>query len=399
MNFLLIYPSWPKLEHQTEFHLPPHGPVVMAAEIPSWVNITFVDNNKEEIQYDKNWDFIGISTMLTSQLPKAFEIAKIFREMGKDVIFGGISTMLHTQEVKKHATSVFLGEVEGRLEEVFNDQKNGELKPVYDYQWNFPKTDLIGPARRSILNYDNYNHKNVRMVDLFHASRGCRFNCAPCCTKYLGGSQFRPRSMEKVAEELATIDNNRLFIVDNSLAQDKQWEIDLFKTLIPFKKKWCCHPIQDDDEVLDYAAQAGAWYVYQAIFDTSDYIRERVKRYKSYGIAVEGTVILGMDEHDEDYIKRLIDFLLEIDLDLAEFTILTPFEHTPIKTQLEKEGRILTNDLSKYNAGNVVFQPKNMTPDKLQELYNYAWKTFYYDEPQRYKMYKLYKRIEEKPGV
>jgi hypothetical protein len=31
--------------------------------------------------------------------------------------------------------------------------------------------------------------------------------------------------------------------------------------------------IEDDDEVLDLAAQAGAWYVYQAVFDTSDFIR------------------------------------------------------------------------------------------------------------------------------
>ncbi len=27
MKMILIYPSWPKLDRQTEFHLPPHGPV------------------------------------------------------------------------------------------------------------------------------------------------------------------------------------------------------------------------------------------------------------------------------------------------------------------------------------------------------------------------------------
>ena len=30
MKFILIYPKWPKLDRQTEFHLPPHGPVVFA---------------------------------------------------------------------------------------------------------------------------------------------------------------------------------------------------------------------------------------------------------------------------------------------------------------------------------------------------------------------------------
>jgi radical SAM superfamily enzyme YgiQ (UPF0313 family) len=80
--------------------------------------------------------------------------------------------------------------------------------------------------------------------------------------------------------------------------------------------------------VLDLAAQAGAWYVYQAVFDTSDYIRERIRRYHDHGIGVEGTILLGLDHHTEDSILRLIDFLLEIDLDLAEFTVLTPFPHT-----------------------------------------------------------------------
>jgi len=45
-------------------------------------------------------------------------------------------------------------------------------------------------------------------------------------------------------------------------------------------------PIEDKPEVLNLAAQAGAWYVYQAIFDTSEYIKERIKRYHHYGIAV-----------------------------------------------------------------------------------------------------------------
>jgi hypothetical protein len=365
----------------------------MAAEIPRWVEVTFADANVQEVPFEGEWDLVGISVMLTSQLPHAFEISKRFMETGIPVIFGGIATMLHADEVAPHCTSFFFGEVEGRLEEVFDDFRKGELKAHYDYRLDFPRIETVGTARRSILDYSLYRHKGVRMVDLFHASRGCRFNCFPCCTGFLGGRQFRPRPMDRIADELATIDNDRLFIVDNSLTQEKKWEIDLFKTMIPLKKKWCYHPIEDDDEVLDLAARAGAWYVYQAIFDMSDYIRNRIKRYKSYGIGVEGTIILGTDDHDEEYIKRLVDFLLDIDLDLAEFTVLTPFAQTPIRRELECEGRILSNDYTSYNAGKVVFQPKRMTPAKLQEMYHYAWETFYHDEPQTYKMYKLFQKV------
>ena len=144
---------------------------------------------------------------------------------------------------------------------------------------------------------------------------------------------------------------------------------------------------------LDLAAQAGAWYVYQAVFDTSDYIRNRIKQYHDYGIAVEGTILLGLDNQTEDDIKRLIDFLLEIDLDLAEFTVLAPFPHTKAYSDLLKQGRIFDFDWNHYNAGKVVYHPKHMSAERLAELYQYAWDTFYKDEPQTMKMFNLINKV------
>ncbi len=396
MKMELIYPRWPKLDRQTEFHLPPHGPVVFAAAMPAEVEITFTDDNLQPLDFDASCDLVAISTMLTSQLPRAFEIAREFRARGKKVIFGGIATMLHAQEVQQHADAVFLGEVEGRFGQVIADLQRGQLQPVYDYMHQHPDINLVGTARRDILDRGLYNYRGVQMLDLVHASRGCKFVCFPCCTGFLGGKSFRPRPIDKVIAEMAAIQNNRLFIVDNSLAQDRQWLIDLFKAMAPLKKKWVSHPILDDDEVLKLAAEAGAWYVYQAVFDTSDTIRNRVKRLKEHGIGVEGTIILGTDDQSEDDIKRLVDFLIEIELDVAEFTIMTPFPHSPVRRQLEKEGRILSNDWLNYTADKVVFQPKQLTPDRLQELYYYAWDTFNADSGHQLKMGELFKQVIRK---
>jgi radical SAM superfamily enzyme YgiQ (UPF0313 family) len=396
VNVKLIYPKWPKLDRQTEFHLPPHGPICFAATVPADVELVFTDENVEEINFNEKADLVAISCMLTCQIPRGWEIADLYRKKNIPVIFGGIGTMLHAEETKAHADSVFLGETEGRFEQVLTDFKNRKLKSVYDYHRNLPDISLVGPARRNILNRKLYNYRGVQMVDLVHASRGCRFNCFPCCTPFLGGREFRPRAIDDVIRELEMIDNNRLFFVDNSMAQNDQWEKDLFKALIPLKKKWVCHPIKDDDEILDLAAEAGCWYVYQAICDTSDHIRNRVKRLQERGIGVEGTIILGTDEQDEDSIKRLVDFLLEIKLDLAEFTILTPFPQTPIRESLIKEGRILTNEWRRYTGGEVVYQPAKMTPTRLQDLYYYAWDRFYSDSSQNLKMAKLFLKVIEK---
>jgi radical SAM superfamily enzyme YgiQ (UPF0313 family) len=130
--------------------------------------------------------------------------------------------------------------------------------------------------------------------------------------------------------------------------------------------------------------------VYQAVYDTSDYIKERVKRYHDYGIGVEGTILLGLDNQTEDDIKRLIDFLLEINLDLAEFTVMTPFPHTKGYDDLLRQGRIFDFDWNHYNAGQVVFHPKHISRERLQELYEYAWESFYREESQESRMFRLF---------
>ncbi|TKJ35517.1 MAG: radical SAM protein [Planctomycetes bacterium B3_Pla] len=393
MKLKIVYPSWPKLERQTEFHLPPHGPVVFAATVPEDVDIIFEDDNVEQINFDEHVDLAAISTMLTCQLPRAFEIAAEFRARNVPVIFGGISTILHSEEVALHADSVFLGETEGSFSKVLEDFENGRLQPIYDYMNDQPDIGLIGPARRDILKRELYNYRGVQMLDLVHASRGCKFDCFPCCSGFLGGRKFRPRPVDKVIAEMEQIPNNRLFIVDNSLAQDRDWLIELFTAMKPLKKKWVSHPILYDEEVLKLASEAGCWYVYQAIFDTSDMIRDRIKMLKDFEIGIEGTIILGLDDQDVDYIKRLVDFLCENEVDIAEFTILTPFPHSPIRQQMEKDGRILHNNWIEYSADKVVFQPLKMTPDELQDVYYYAWDTFYADSGYELRMGQLFQKL------
>lgn len=393
MRLKLVYPKWRKLEGQTPFHLPPHGPVVFAASLPPWVELEFVDENVTELEFDDSPDVVALSVMLTAQLPRAVEIAAIYRTRGVPVVAGGIAVTLHAAELTGRFDALFRGESEGRIGDVLHDLRRGELEPLYDFVDSPPPIESVGIARRDILDTDGYAYRGTKMLDLVHASRGCRFNCFPCCTGMLGGRRFRPRPIEQVVAEVESIENNRLFFVDNSFAQDKGWIRELFQALIPLNRKWVCHPIEEDDEILDLAFRAGCWYVYQAVFDTSDYIRRRIAAYKDHGIGVEGTIILGMDDHDADSIRKLVDFLLEVELDLAEFTILTPFMGSPIRTQLSNQGRLLTDDWSEYTGDRVVYQPKGMTPVELQDIYYEAWDTFHAKRSRALRMGQLFLQV------
>jgi hypothetical protein len=70
----LVYPKWNKIPEQTEFHLPPHGPVCVAASIPEQYEIRFIDENVDELDFSRSTDVVLLSMMLTCQLPRGKEI-------------------------------------------------------------------------------------------------------------------------------------------------------------------------------------------------------------------------------------------------------------------------------------------------------------------------------------
>ena len=389
MRFQIIFPTWNKLAGQTPFELPSLGPIQAAACVPADVEVGVTNENVEPIDFDGDYDLVGVSMLLTAQTPRGYEIAREFQARGKTVILGGLAVALHVEEAARHANAVVVGEAEELLPRAIADFRAGRLRKIYRHA-EFPDIAAIPQPRRDL--YDKkrlYSRKGWELVDLVQTSRGCRFDCYPCCTPYLGGRQHRIRPLDRTLADIEAC-SDLLFLVDNSLEQNVEYEKELFRAMRGCGKRWVSHPVTPDPEVLRLAREAGCWYVYHAIYTISDKIRDRIKMYHDHGILVEGTILLGLDDHTEDFIRRLIDFLLTIDLDLAEFTVLTPFPHTRAWEELETEGRIIDRDWRHYNAGTVVIRPKLMSPETLQGLFHEAWDAFYAKEPQSLKMSKLF---------
>lgn len=397
MRIKLVYPTWQRIQYQTHYVLPPLGITVVAALTPPGHVLTITDENVQPIDYDEPVDLVGISTMLVSQAPRAFAIADEFRSRGVPVVMGGLTVTCLPELAKQHADAIVLGEAEGVWPQVILDQERGALKPVYKRD-GFTDPADIPAARRDLLDSRQYTYRGLRMMDLIETSRGCRFGCFPCQVPFVSGKEHRVRDIEKVVDEMAAIDCDRVFIVDNALEQNEDHQRALFKAMVRAKKSWVGHPISAKPDILKLAAESGCWYVYHQIHKESGGIREKIRMMHDFGIAVQGTILLGIDSHGPDVFKRMVDFLLEIDLDLAEFTVMTPFPQTPLFDQMKKEGRLLHEDWGLYNAENVVFRPAKMTPDQLQEGYRYVWDAFYKDEPQPAKMFRLYRKLVDKGG-
>ena len=67
----------------------------------------------------------------------------------------------------------------------------------------------------------------------------------------------------------------------------------------------------------------------------------------------------------------------DLELTTAEFHIQTPFPGTPLFDRLEKEGRIISKDWSRYMLNNVNFKPKLMSEEQLLQGVRLLKKKFY----------------------
>ena len=85
------------------------------------------------------------------------------------------------------------------------------------------------------------------------------------------------------------------------------------------------------------------------------------------------SIIFGLDDDTPEQFEATIKFLMKNKIGNAYFWILTPLPGTELYNEMEREGRILIKDWSRYNLSDVVFQPKNFTPE---ELYSGYWNAF-----------------------
>lgn len=108
-----------------------------------------------------------------------------------------------------------------------------------------------------------------------------------------------------------------------------------------------------------------------------DDIRAAGEACREHGIRVIASIVLGLDDDTPEDIRRSIAFAKEIDAYQLQPAILTPYPGTPVYEQLEKTGRMLGSSWSDYDMMNVTFQPRNMSPWDLQELFYESVQYFY----------------------
>jgi len=400
MKILLISPTWKKnigskrLIRDKIFKFPPHSLIIVAALTPRDIEIELIDENMEDIDFNKEVDLVGITTM-TASAPRAYEIADIFREKGIPVVMGGIHVTALPQEAIQHADAVVIGEAEGCWQKLLEDFKKGGKKALSQFYQNptLPDPSSIPLPRRDLLEKKGYLFRFIQI------SRGCPFDCAFCSVSRFFGKKYRFRPVEKVAEEINTIIGKSLkerFIgfLDDNIVGNIAYAKKLFKALIPYKLLWAGQSsinVAHDEELLSLAAQSGCkglFIGFESVSENSlkeahkrqnkiSFYKEAVRKIHKFGISIEGAFIFGFDHDDKNIFKKTVEFIEKVKLDVAQFTALTPLPGTRLYEKLEKEKRIIDKDWSNYDFTHAVFKPKLMTPEELKQGLAWAYKRIY----------------------
>ena len=357
----------------------------IAALTPERHEVKIINESFQKINFEEDCDLVGIS-IITSNSIRGYRIADEFRKRGVTIVFGGYHPTALPEESKQHADSVVIGEAEESWPQLLIDFENGELKPFY--RLNKPvDPDLIPPAKRI--------GQNKLLTTAIQATRGCPNDCEFCAMPMVEGKKFRGRPIENVIEEIKSIKSNNLLFVDASLTINPNYTKELFTQMKGLNKKFSCfgniNVLARDDELLKISAEAGCkkWLIglESVSQDTIDSINKKTNNIEEYDIAINnikkhgmmitGLLMYGFDNDTSQVFDETLQALYKLNLDIASFSIVTPNPGTRLYDKLEREGRILTRDWSKYNEGNVVFKPKKMSEEELLEGVKKASKKYY----------------------
>jgi radical SAM superfamily enzyme YgiQ (UPF0313 family) len=110
---------------------------------------------------------------------------------------------------------------------------------------------------------------------------------------------------------------------------------------------------------------------------TIEQARKAVKIVKEAGIQVLGSFIIGFLQDTIETINETIRFAKTLNLDYAEFSILTPYPGTPIYEHAKKNNLLLTEDWSKYTGLEPIIKIEGVSSSKLKSLLQRAYLTFY----------------------
>lgn len=332
---------------------------------------------------------VGITVHLTFAA-RAFELAAWYRAQGARVVLGGLHVMSCPDECRPHADALAIGEGVQLWPHILRDAEAGRLQPEYRGSYRVPAYADDPAPRRELA-----PRRSFLTTTSLIATRGCHNRCSFC---YLSTDGLRmPYQMRPPAAIAAEFAGDRQpygVFIDNNLGSRPAYLRALCAARRPLQKIWSAAvtiDVTDDPSLVRDMALAGCTGVFVGFESLGgenlvaahkktprpdDYAR-RIGILHDHGIQVNGSFVLGFDQDDASVFARTVEWIERCRLECATFHILTPYPGTPLFAQMERDGRLLHRDWSRYDTSHVVFRPARMSAEELQAGYEWCYRTLF----------------------
>ena len=362
--------------------------VTIATLTPSSHTVWIEDENTTRLNLSDSPDVVGITVNVDTS-ERAFDIARSYRKRGIKVIFGGIHASANPSPMLQHCDSVVIGEAEKSWGRLLSDCSKNRLKPIYRNE-SIPDLKNVPIPNWHFVDKRNYIYRNVVVT-----SRGCPFKCNFCynSSEYVS-KPFRNRPIESVLREIELLETKQILFIDDNFIGNISWTRELIETIK--NKGFVWHAavsanIYHHKDLIDAFAASGCkslFIGFESIVEESirsaEKKQNKVQEYEdliallhSRGIMVNASLVFGFDYDKPTVFKETLDWLVRNRVETMTAHILTPYPGTLLHRQLSDEKRIITTNHSSYNTSNVVFQPKQMSVEELEEGYKWIYNEFY----------------------
>ncbi len=378
-------PAWRPVKYSL---FPPLGLASLASHFDVDDEVTLVDQHVEKLTLDDQPDLVVIQVYITNAY-RAYAIADHYRERGITVVLGGLHVTSLPQEAALHADTIFIGPGDSTFPEFLKDLKRG--KPKHEYRSVARSLDNLPPVRRDLIKRGLYLVPNSIVV-----TRGCPFHCSFCYKDafFKGGRSFYTQRVDAALSEIERLPGKHLYFLDDHLLGNRKFSTQLFDGMKGMGRLFQGAATVDSvlrGDLIEKAADAGLRSLFvgfesvnsanhSATGKIQNINREYsavVERLDDLGIMINGSFVFGLDHDKPDVFDRTVDWAVSQGITTATFHIATPYPGTEYHSELDHQGRIVSQDWDKYDTRHVVFKPKLMDSETLVNGYHRAYRDFY----------------------
>ena len=252
--------------------------------------------------------------------------------------------------------------------------------------------NILPPDRSSVKKYrKKYYYMFHNPCALIKTSLGCPYTCSFCFCKEITGGKYFARKIDEVMEELESIKEREIYIVDDdflfnedrlNLFCDELEKRNIHKRFLVYGR---ADFIASHEKVIGRLSRHGLSAVIVGVEsvrekDLKDFNKrsslenneKAIRILQKYGIELYATMILQPDFTKKDF-RQIEDYIIGLNVSFVNLQPLTPLPGTEIYDDYKDKILVPRKDYAMWDLAHIVLEPKYMS---IRQYYYQIIKTY-----------------------